>query len=301
MIRIQKWLADLGLASRREAEKWIAEGKVKVNGKVLTEMGLKIDPDRDHVLVEGRMVAGANPPKVYWVLNKPDKTLTSRSGAPGQKTIYDLPCFRGLKFHVFPVGRLDYRTEGLLLMTNDGDVCYRLSHPKFHVPRVYQVLIDGRLAPEKVKQIRQGALELEDGMVKAEVRFVHGQKLPLSVARETDKGSWYFVTVHEGRNRLVRRMFEACGHRVLRLMRTGFGDLSLDDQVQSGAYRQLNGKEVAYLKYLSELEPVKREIAKSVTSGTRAAESPVAEKRRAKQNPLRKPRNADAAARKADR
>lgn len=241
-MRIQKWLSMQGVASRREAEEWINERKVFVNGKLVLEQGLRIDPMVDKVTVLGRHISDVPPPRVYWMLNKPDMVLTSRPDGTGRLSIYDLHSTKDLQFLVSPVGRLDFRTEGLLLLSNDGELVHRLAHPKYKVPRYYNVLIDGRLNHEEEAFIRRG-IELEDGPTgKTELLFAHSVNLGQS------RGSWYFITVYEGRNRLVRRLFEYFGFKVVRLVRYGFGDLRLPDDLPAGEYRQLTPSEIKYLK-----------------------------------------------------
>ena len=242
-MRLQKYIAQLGLASRREAETWITAGRVTVNGKVVTEQGTKVDPEEDRIQIKGQNIKEKAPPKVYWILHKPDKVLTARPDVSSDKmTIYDLPKIAKTKFLISPVGRLDFRTEGLLLLTNDGELNYRLCRPEFHVPREYQVLVDEKLSKEQELQIRKG-LELEDGPIKRiKLTYVVGAKMGNS------SGSWYMVTVYEGRNRLVRRIFEHFDRKVVRLIRIGFGDIRLTPQLKPGEYRQLTGAEVAGLK-----------------------------------------------------
>lgn len=242
-MRLQKYISQLGLASRREAETWIAEGRISVNGKVVKELGTKVDPDEDKITIKGHNHAGKAPPKVYWLLNKPDKVLTARPDETNEKmTIYHLPKIAKTKFLVSPVGRLDFRTEGLLLMTNDGELNYRLCRPEFHVPREYQVLVDEKLTKEQEAKIRKG-FELDDGPVKkVKIAFIVGEKMGKS------SGAWYMVTVHEGRNRLVRRIFEHFDRKVVRLIRVAFGDIRLTPELKPGDYRQLTAAEVAGLK-----------------------------------------------------
>jgi 23S rRNA pseudouridine2605 synthase len=256
-MRLQKWLSQLGIASRREAEKWISEGRLAVNGKIVKELGTKVQPESDSVALDGKLLKTKIPPKVYWLLNKPDKILTARSDELTNKpTIYDLPMVGKAKFLVSPVGRLDFRTEGLLLLTNDGDLSYKLCRPEYHVPREYQVLLDGRLTKEEEQTIKKG-FDLEDGPVRdVKITFVHGTNMGVST------GAWYIVTVHEGRNRLVRRLFEHFNKRVVRLIRVGFGDIRLPGDLPAGEYRQLTNDQVALLRKSTE-KPVSAKPKKS--------------------------------------
>jgi 23S rRNA pseudouridine2605 synthase len=242
-MRVQKWLSQMGIASRREAEKMLADGRIGINGKIVTEPGTKVNPDDDQVTLDGRLVVGdKQPPKVYWMLNKPDLCLTSRKAEEGKGTIFELPAFRQLKFLLYPIGRLDYRTEGLLLMSNDGELVHRLTHPSYKIPRTYQVLFSRRLDGEEEKAIRQG-ITLDDGPVQ-------GCDLELlqSIELGNSRGAWYLIKVKEGRNRLVRRVFESFNGKVLRLVRMAYGDLQLPDGLKPGDYRQLSSAEIQNLK-----------------------------------------------------
>ena len=246
-IRIQKWLSQLGVASRRQAESWISAGRIAINGQVLTEQGHKINPSEDQVTLDGKLIQGKAPPRVYWLLHKPDQTLTSRPDDSGRPTIYDLPNLKKLKFQVPTVGRLDFRTEGLLLLTNDGKLAHRLMHPSYKMPREYHALVTGKLTDAQIKAIRAG-LTLEDGPTQpVKLRYAHGRNLGQS------RGSWYVVTVTEGRNRLVRRLFEYFDERVVRLIRVGFGTLRLPEELSPGDYRQLNSDEIRTLKSATQL------------------------------------------------
>ncbi len=237
----------MGIASRREAERWIKEARLSVNDRTISDLGTKINPESDQVSLDGKPLSKAPPAFVYWMLHKPDKTLTSRANRGDQQTIFDLPSLKKIPFLVSPIGRLDYRSEGLLLLSNDGTLVHRLCHPRYKVPRHYQVLSSGKLTPQEEKKIRDG-LELDDGPVeRVDLKYVHGQKLGATT------GSWYLVTVYEGRNRLVRRLFAALGYRVIKLLRHGFGDLRLPGDLKPGLYRQLTSAEIRSLKRAADL------------------------------------------------
>lgn len=209
---------------------------------MVKEPGTKIDPDKDQIMVDGKVVADKAPPKVYWMLNKPDLTLTSRRGEEGMSTIYELPALKNVKFRLNSVGRLDFRTEGLLLLSNDGELVHRLTHPSYKISRTYQVLFSRRLKPEEEKAIRQGLI-LDDGPTQgSELQFLQ------SVEIGATRGAFYIIKVKEGRNRIVRRTFEHFEGRVLRLIRMGFGDLTLPDSLAPGDYRQLKPAEIKNLK-----------------------------------------------------
>ncbi len=237
----------MGIASRRQAETWISEGRISVNGQIVKELGTKISPDSDRVVVDGKALQKGLPPRVYWLLNKPDEVLTARNDEFQRKTIYDLPKLAKTPFLVAPVGRLDFRTEGLLLLTNDGELANRLCHPKFQIPRQYHVLITGRLTEDQEDAIRKG-VTLEDGPTgPIDLRYAHGKNLGQS------RGSWYAITVHEGRNRLVRRLFEHFNSRVIRLLRVSFGDIRLPEDLEPGDYLQLKSDQINSLKKATEL------------------------------------------------
>ena len=264
----------MGIASRREAEKWISEGRLAVNGKKVSALGTKVNPESDQVFLDGRAVKSKLPPKVYWLLHKPDKVLTARSDELTNKpTIYDIPMVAKAEFLVSPVGRLDFRTEGLLLLTNDGELSYRLCRPEYHVPREYHVLLDGRLTKEEEQQVKQG-VHLEDGPVKnVKITYAHGANMGVST------GAWYMVTVHEGRNRLVRRLFENFNRRVVRLIRVAFGEIRLPLDLPAGEYRQLTADQVSTLRKATE-HPVDRQEsrAKVSSSGKRALRKPLSQR-----------------------
>ena len=233
MLRLQKYLAQAGIASRREAESIIQQGRVTVNGITVTEMGIKADPEKDQVAVDGKPVAAAEE-KYYLLLNKPGGFITTADDDRGRKTVMEL--VQDIPARIYPVGRLDAPTEGLLLLTNDGDLAYKLTHPRFAIFKVYRVILHGRIADETVQKWRSGVL-LEDGMTApAKVETVY--------AREDL--SEIIVTIHEGKNRQIRRMAKATGHNVYYLERIQYAFLTLEG-VRRGQYRLLSTTEVKQL------------------------------------------------------
>jgi 23S rRNA pseudouridine2605 synthase len=233
-IRLQKLIASTGLASRRKAEQIIAEGRVTVNGSVVREMGTKVDPDQDHVKVDGRHLKAAQP-FVYLMLNKPKKVMSTLEDPGGRPTIKDF--LHGVSIRVFPVGRLDFDSEGLMLLTNHGALAQALLHPRYEVPKTYLVKIKGVLTDEEIKQLEKGLL-LEDGRTgPAKVKKI----------RKAEQNSWVEITIHEGRKHQVKRMLDAVGHPVLKLQRVRLGPLQLGD-LSPGEYRFLTDREANALR-----------------------------------------------------
>jgi 23S rRNA pseudouridine2605 synthase len=194
------------------------------------------------------VVNRSNAPRVYWMLNKPDCCLTAREDNRGRATIFDLPKLKGLPFIVSPVGRLDFRTEGLLLLSNDGELVHRLTHPSFKVPRCYHVLVNGKLTKEQEKEVRIG-VTLTDGPVKGtKLRSIQKQNMGAT------PGQWYDVTVTEGRNRLVRRIFEHFDLKVVRLVRYQYGELELPSDLAPGEYLQLSSEQIRSLRKATDLK-----------------------------------------------
>ena len=242
-IRLQKAMADAGVASRRSAEEMIREGRVTVNGRVIREMGVKIDPDRDHVKVDGRHLKPPAP-KAYVMLHKPKDVLTTLEGQEEDDRGTVREFLRGVKQRVFPVGRLDYDTEGLLLLTNDGELAQKLLHPRYHVPKTYLTKVKGVLTDEEVRQLERG-IRLEDGMTApARVKKI----------RKAEENSWIELTIYEGRTHQVKRMLEAVGHPVLKLKRERFGPLTLGT-LPTGEYRFLTDVEIHKLKAAARTAP----------------------------------------------
>ena len=213
-VRLQKVIAASGLSSRRVAEDLIREGQVAVNGKIVRTLGTCINPAIDHVKVNGRHLDAAEP-EAFVLLNKPPGFVTTMKDPFGRKTIADL--LERINVRVFPVGRLDYDAEGLLLLTNNGEVAQACLHPRYHVPKTYLIKVSGVFNDDQIKILRQG-IELDDGITSpADVRK----------SGKAKSNSWLEITIHEGKKHQIKRMVEACGHRVMRIKRIGFGPLQL--------------------------------------------------------------------------
>ena len=271
--RLQKIISAAGITSRRKAEELITAGAVSVNGQMVTELGTKADPEHDHIRVNGKLLHGAER-HTYLLMNKPKGYVTTAHDPQGRPTVMDL--LRGVHARVYPVGRLDYASEGLLLLTNDGDLAHRLMKAASHVPKVYVVKIAGK--PDAA-----GLDKLERGVNIPDSRFVPDNRVPQDRAdpagphREMGKrpraeihhvtrgeqrrvktapakirlvregeNPWYEITLTEGKNRQIRRMFEEIGHHVEKIKRVRYGPLSLD--VPPGELRRLSVGEVAKLK-----------------------------------------------------
>jgi 23S rRNA pseudouridine2605 synthase len=235
-VRLQKVIAASGLASRRKAEAIITEGRVTVNGQVVRELGTRVDTERDHVKVDGRHLKAIEP-HAYLILHKPKGYVSSLSDPEDRPTISDL--LPGVRLRVFPVGRLDFDSEGLLLLTNHGELAQALLHPRYHVPKVYLIKVKGALTDEKISQLQRG-VKLEDGMTGPAV---------VQKVRKTAENSWLEITIHEGRKHQVKRMLETVGHPVLKLKRTKFGPILLGD-LPPGQYRYLTDREANSLRHL---------------------------------------------------
>jgi 23S rRNA pseudouridine2605 synthase len=237
MERLQKIMAGSGIASRRKAEGMIAAGRVTLNGKVVTEPGTKADPEQDEICVDGKPLKGRERPR-YYLLNKPKGYVTTVSDPEGRPTVMDLLPSRGER--VYPVGRLDYASEGLLLITNDGALAQNLMKAGSHVPKKYLVKISGKPDEKAIAKLRAGVtIELDDG------RSVRTSPAKVRLVEDV-ANSWYELVLMEGRNRQIRRMFERVGHRVEKIKRVQLGPLVLD--VEAGKFRELTEREVKALK-----------------------------------------------------
>ena len=244
MVRLQKLLSMAGVASRRAAETLILDGRVEVNGEVVTTLGSKADPARDEVRVDGRRLKFDTQPR-YILLNKPRGYVTTRSDPEGRRTVMDL--LRGVREYVYPVGRLDYDSEGLLLLTSDGDLAARLTHPRHGVERVYEAIVAGVPDRSAIDQLRRGVVLDGARTQPADVRLGN------SVGRGGRETTRLTVTLREGRNRQVRRMCAAIGHPVRRLTRVRMGPIGLGD-LPEGRWRDLTPREIATLKRTADSE-----------------------------------------------
>jgi 23S rRNA pseudouridine2605 synthase len=227
--RLQKIIADMGIASRRKAEELIAEGRVKVNGKVAV-IGMKADPTRDHIKVDGKLL-GTPEKKVYFIFYKPRGVVTSLSDPEGRPTVTDF--LRGIRERVFPVGRLDYDSEGMLILTNDGDFAHAIMHPSKKIPKTYLVKVKGMLQEEEIDRLRRG------------IRLDRTMSAPAAVKRlrKTEQNSWIEMTIHEGKKRQIRRMLERVGHPVMRLVRIRIDGLEMGD-LKPGMLRRIRPEEM---------------------------------------------------------
>jgi 23S rRNA pseudouridine2605 synthase len=235
--RLQKIIAAAGIASRRKAEQLITGGLVSVNGQVVTELGSKADPEHDHIRVNGKLLHGPER-HVYLLMNKPKGFVTTLRDPEGRPTVMDL--LRGVGARVYPVGRLDYASEGLLLLTNDGEFAHYLMKAASHVPKTYMVKVAGVPSAEGLARLRAGLFIASEGG-----RRVKTAPARVQLIREANN-PWYEITLIEGRNRQIRRMFEAIGHHVEKIKRVRYGPLELD--VHPGKFRRLTPQEVTRLK-----------------------------------------------------
>ena len=251
-LRLQKIVAAAGIASRRKAEELITSGRVQVNGQKVTELGSKADPERDHIRVDGKLLKKPQQFR-YFMLNKPKGVVTTVSDPEGRPTVMKFFARAGAR--VFPVGRLDYQSEGLLLMTNDGELANVLTSAASKVEKTYLVKVSGKPTEAELEQLRHGVM-IERGRRGEREGRVMTQPASISLVRDTDN-PWFEVILTEGKNREIRKMFEEVGHFVEKVRRVGFGPLILD--VKPGEMRELNEDEVAQLRRAARKKPASQE------------------------------------------
>jgi 23S rRNA pseudouridine2605 synthase len=231
--RLQKIIAQTGMASRREAERWIREGRVRVNGEVITALGTKVDLSKEHVAVDGHVIQREEK-KYYYAFHKPRNVLVARSDPRKRPLIYDY--LKQVRCLVHPVGRLDFDSEGLLLLTNDGPIIHRLTHPSSQTPKVYHVKVKGDVDHKRREDLLAGVV-LDDGLAAARA---------VRVLKKNPHNTWLEIILTEGRNRQVRRMCEAIGNPALRLKRVAIGKIALDN-LKVGEWRSLTKSEIKAL------------------------------------------------------
>lgn len=256
-VRLQKFLAECGVGSRRKMEQFIIEGRVQINGKVCTELGRKIDPTVDKIEVNRRPVHAA--PKGIILLNKPRGVVSTLSDPEGRRTVADFLTKHYQSY--FPVGRLDWDSTGLMILTNDGDIAERLMHPRFGFERVYQARVEGSVEEGLLQKLQKG-VRLSDGVVQASATII----------KNDENTTWLEVRIREGRNRVIRRLFDKLGHSVMKLKRTVYGPFKIGN-LQVGQVRVLTMKEyeLARRKVLHHEEPKTVEVVKEPTQPTKAA------------------------------
>lgn len=230
-IRLQKYLADCGVASRRKCEEYIIQGKVQVNGKTVTELGLKVNPKKDKVKFENKEIKMSNK-HVYILLNKPIGYVTTVNDQFNRDTVLNLV---KVKERIVPVGRLDMYTSGALILTNDGDFVYKVTHPKHEIEKTYTVTVKGIIQNKEVEQLRKG-VTIDDYITKPAKVKILKTDIEKNISRLE-------ITIHEGKNRQVRKMCEAVGKSVLALHRSKIGNIGVKD-IELGKWRYLNNKEI---------------------------------------------------------
>lgn len=231
--RLQKVIASAGITSRRHAEKLITEGRVSINNVVVTKLGEKADARKDIIRVDGKIIS-TETTKYYIALNKPAGFVTTLHDPQNRPTVIDL--IRDFPERVYPVGRLDYDSRGLLILTNDGDFAQRIQHPRFQKPKLYKVKIQGHLSKEQLRQLGKG--------IKVDGDFFKPENL--KVEKINEKSCWIKLTLREGKNRIIRRGFETIGYRIAHLIREAIGDLKLGS-LKEGEWRHLTKKEISQL------------------------------------------------------
>jgi len=242
--RLQKIIAHAGFASRREAETMIREGRVTVNGRVVTELGSRANAARDHIKVDGKLITRAEPHR-YILLYKPKEVMTTVEDPQGRKTVIDL--VRGVRERIYPVGRLDFHSEGLIVLTNDGDLAFKVSHPRHGSVKTYHVKVRGVPESRMVDRLQRGITIDNKRTLPCEIEQMK------TTSRNAEEGnSWYEVKLREGRTQQIRKMFQAIGHPVMKLRRVAIGPIS-DPKLTPGDWREMTKQEVKLLS--TQMEP----------------------------------------------
>ena len=271
--RLQKIIAHAGFASRREAESMIREGRVTVNGRVVTELGSKADAARDHIKVDGKLITRAETHR-YILLYKPREVMTTVDDPQGRRTVIDL--IKGVRERIYPVGRLDFHSEGLILLTNDGDLAFKVSHPQHGSVKTYHVKVRGVPEQRLIEKLERGITIDNKRTLPCEIRRMK------TTGRGDDEGnSWFEVKLREGRTQQIRKMFQAVGHPVSKLRRVAIGPIS-DPRLGPGDYRELTKSEVKMLATMKEAAPkpkvTRRAPATTAKKKPAGAKKPAAKK-----------------------
>jgi 23S rRNA pseudouridine2605 synthase len=280
--RLQKIIAHAGFASRREAETMIRDGRVTVNGRVVDELGSKADPLKDHIKVDGKLITKAEDHR-YILLYKPKEVMTTVEDPQGRKTVIDL--IKGVRERIYPVGRLDFHSEGLILLTNDGDLAFKVSHPKHGSVKTYHVKVRGVPTERIVEKLERGITIDGKRTLPCEI-----SKMKTTGRGEEEGNSWYEVRLREGRTQQIRKMFQAVGHPVSKLRRVAIGPIA-DPKLSAGDWRELSPKEVKMLATMQ--EPAKPKPRR--TPARPSAKKPAAAKTASKKKPAAKRAPAKAA------
>lgn len=251
--RLQKIIAHAGVSSRREAEAMIREGRVTLNGRVVTELGTRADPNKDHIKVDGKLITHAEPHR-YILLYKPKEVMTTVEDPQGRRTVIDL--VRGIRERIYPVGRLDFHSEGLVLLTNDGELAFKVSHPTHGSVKTYSVKVRGVPEERLIDKLRRGITLDGKRTLPCDI-----ERMRTTGKRDDEGNSWFEVKLREGRTQQIRKMFQAVGHPVSKLRRVAIGPIS-DPKLTPGVWRELTKQEVKMLETMKEMKkPVKRGVS----------------------------------------
>lgn len=272
--RLQKIIAHAGFASRREAETMIREGRVTVNGQIVTELGSRANADKDHIKVDGKLITHAEPHR-YILLYKPKEVMTTVEDPQGRRTVIDL--VRGIRERIYPVGRLDFHSEGLVLLTNDGDLAFKVSHPTHGSVKTYHVKVRGVPEERIIDKLQRGITLEGKRTLPCEI-----ERLKTTGRNDEEGNSWFEVKLREGRTQQIRKMFQAVGHPVSKLRRVAIGPIA-DPKLTPGVWRELTKQEVKMLATMKDLKPktktrraTKRPTSRKASSKKKAGAKPAA-------------------------